>query len=333
MTIPVIPRAFYAKGNLDLEAVNDNLRAYQRIIARGQAQRYSTTSFRVDLSGMADTDGAAGGRQVLIPTLLRDTTLVSVQVIGVEVVMYAPTGATWTLASSASSTWGGLSVTTAGDTTEAYAQTNESLPVVNNGTFSFTWTSSTSSTITRGYMIFHMLCDRGQQDGWSFVGYSPTLLSAASSTAGGTLDTELNNIATAVNIDTQAQTDLRLMAFQVRNLVSSGSQSVIIPAGIRTGASIGIHPGHSQQDALYLAAVAPVGATITASISSAVLGTKSTNVGGGGVTATAVADGNALGAADGGDPTVSANDITLTISRGADGGAVAPFCYMFVWFK
>lgn len=328
MTIPTVPRAFYDTGNLDLEAVNDNLRALQRIIARGQAQRYSTTSFRVELDGMVDTDSANGARAITLPALQISGVLAAIQVIGVEAVIYATTGVTWTLTSTTSTAWGGLSVTTAGETTEAYAQSSEPLPVVTSGN-AFLWAASASSTVLRGYVVFHLLVDRGQQDGASFVGYSPSLLSAASSTAGSVLDTELTNVATAVATDTNAQNDYRLMCFSVRNLASAGSASIVIPAGIRTGGGTGV----STKNALELYVVGPSGKAVTAQISSAALGTVSTSVNGAGNSATAVAVGSALTPADGGDPSVSANDITLTISRTADGGAVAPFCYMFVWFK
>lgn len=102
MTIPTVPRAFYDTGNLDLEAVNDNLRALQRIIARGQAQRYSTTSFRVELDGMVDTDSANGARAITLPALQISGVLAAIQVIGVEAVIYATTGVTWTLTSTTS---------------------------------------------------------------------------------------------------------------------------------------------------------------------------------------------------------------------------------------
>lgn len=330
MTIPTVPRAFYAKGNLDVEAVNDNLRALSRIIARGQAQRYSTTSFRVELDGMADTDGVNGARKFSIPQMKRAGIAASVQVIGIEVAMYAPSGVAWTLTSTTSTAWGGLVVTPTDPSTEVLAQTSEPLPVTASGV-DLLWTASGTSTVTRGYMVVHLLCDRGQQDGASFVGYSPTLLSAASSTAGSVLDTELTNVATAVAADTNAQTDLRLMCFSVRGLASGGSASIVIPSGIRTGATL--TAGASFNNAVETFACAPVGATVTGTISSTPLGTVNAAVAGAGVSTLTPASGATLSAADGGDPTVSANDITLTISRSADGGAVAPFCYLLVWFK
>ncbi len=320
MTLPTVPRAYYDGGNLDVEAVNENLRAFSRNIRRNMDLRYSTTSFVVSLDGMADTDGSGGGRRFRLEALTLSSS-VSWQIIGAEMVVYAAAGVTWTLSCTADAAWPGVSVATAGTTTEATASTNKPMAVSAIG-LDFLFTASQASTITRGYVVFTLLCDRGQQNNASFVGYTPTLLSSATSTAGSTLDTELTNAAAAVTQETNAQIDIRVMCFSTRNLASGQTVTMRIPSGRRTGGS--------ASNALNVVACAPVGATITGTIASSSL-SATAPAAGAGVTTFAVGNA-ALTAADANTPSVQASDITLTIARGADGGAVAPLCYLVVWF-
>lgn len=317
MTIPTIPRALFDGANLDVEAVNENLRAISRNIKRNQDLRYTTTTFTFFLDGVADTDA----------DVTRTITIVKAsstpfQIIGVQARLCGSAGVTWTFTSPTNTTWEGLSVTTTGATNEIIGSTDEPQPV--STAEDIIVTASGTGTITKGVVVITILADRAQQPTASaFIGYTATILSSTSSTAGSVLDTELTNAAAAVLLDTNAQSDVRVTVHQVRNLASGGSSAIIIPSGSRTGL------GGARS--LVVNAIAPAGATVTGSIASTPLGTTSKSVAGAGVTVFAT-NGAVFSAVDANDPATAASDITLTISRGADGGAVAPLCYMFVWW-
>lgn len=316
MTIPTVPRALYDGANLDVEAINENLRAISRNVRRNQELRYTTTTFTFFLDGIADTDAVV----TRTLSLSRSISGAIFQIIHVEGRLCGTDAVTWTFTSPTNATWGGFSIATTGAANEVVGQTNEPQPV--GITADLLVTASAVGTITRGWVSVTILADRAQQPTASaFIGYTPTILSSVTSTAGSVLDTEITAAAAQVTLDTNAQTDLRVSVHQVRNLASGGSAAIILPSGFRTGAGT---------FALIVTAVAPVGATITNQISGS-FGTTARTVNGAGVTVAAGSSAS-FSSVDGNDPGTSSSDNTLTISRGVDGGAVAPLCYMFVWW-
>lgn len=316
MSVPYVPRAMYDGGNHDVEAINQNLRAIQRNIKRAMDLRYSTTPAVFPLTGLSSA--AAASQRTLRITL---PTSRQWQVVGAELVVCATAGATWSV-SAGGTLWTGLSVATAGATTEAYDISEETIDP-SAGVFTFTFSADVASTITSGYFVIHVCCDRGLQGSADFTGYSPTLLSSASSTDGSVLDTEMAAISAAVAQHQAATTDLRMQIFAVRDLASGGSTSMSLPSGSRTG---------TGATALQGAVVGPLGSTVSFSVSSTSFATVSKAVNGLG--AAVLAQGSAaFSEVDANAPATAASDLTLTISRGADGGAVAPLSYMIVWWS
>lgn len=305
MTIPIVPRAMWDDGNLDVEAVNENLRGIARNIRRNLDLRYSTTSYVINLDGLQSSAALAARKFFLMGNL---------QVVGISFVVYAGAGAVWSLSSTSEPTWGGVSLTTEGDTNEVEVETSEAMPAT-AGDITIACTSG-SGTITRGHIIVTVLCDRGQQGAASFAGYTPTLFSTTTSTAGATLDTELNNAAAAVAQDTGAQSDLRVMHYLARSLAPSQTVTWTVPSGKRTGAGA---------NALQLFLSSNAAATVTLTISSTVLGTKSVICTPGNTSVSTL-----FNAADGDACNDSSKDITITLSRGADGGANIDLAQCFI---
>lgn len=323
MTISYVPRALYPSANLDVEAQNENLRAIARSIRLQMDARYSTTALRFPLDGVTNADATiARTFSIQAPATLQ------FQIVRVELVIYAAVGATWTATATtaANTDWPGVSVDTVDVTTEAYGSQDAPLsPNANQGgTVNIVVASASASTITRGYLVIHVTTDRGVHGSTDFVtGYRPTLFSSSTSTSGVTLDAEMQAIATAVAQETGAQLDVRIQCFAVRNLASGASTSITLPSLKRNGA---------DAQALFVRALAPVGATVTGTVDVAgATPAASKAVAGAGVGT--ASDGTAtFASADLNDPQTAASDLTLTIARGADGGAVAPLCYLLVWW-
>lgn len=219
------PNRFLAGAVVDAEVVNDNLRALASRSKLNQGARYTYSCLTFPLDGVVNTDGAAVRSFVVaVPSTIVGFTF---SVESVELVVCAASGATWSV-DIGSVAWPGCSVATAGATTEASAICSKQIDVSSSVTF--TVSSATASTITRGYLVVHLRTNRYTQPNAVSTEYVPTLLSATSSTAGTVLDTELNALATAVANDAAATYDLRAEVVCLRNF-SSGVYTFSLPNG------------------------------------------------------------------------------------------------------
>lgn len=228
MTVPYMPHKFTTGEQLDLERINDNLERGASDVGRSMALRYTYCVDVFDLDGLADTDAEAQRTR----RFRRYTANAAYEIAFVELVIYAASGATWTLACS-DDTWPSITLDTAGATTEARAVSNSRIVVPTGSSgVDLVLSADAASTITRGYLVVTYRSDRGSQ-GDTFTPYSPTLLNSQSSTAGSTLDTELQALETAVGYDAAADKDLRIETFRVRSLADGTSKTWRLPSGAR----------------------------------------------------------------------------------------------------
>jgi hypothetical protein len=306
--IATIPHRFVTATNLDVEKINDNLEAGARAIQDNLDKRYTYSQLFFPVDGITD----ASAEVLRAFAIRRPGANNAVEVCGVEVVIYAAGSVTWTLACS-DTTWPSITVTAAGATTEATASSGVPVSVPSSSSdLTFTLSAPAASTITRGYLIVHLRCDRGNQ-GTSHAGYTPSLLNSASSTAGSVLDTELAALASAVSRDLASQYDLRCECFSTRSLAAGSSIVFRLPSGQRTRMRI---QGY---------VVAANTETVTFdqdSTSKAVTGT--------GVTSRAT-DGIAVSGGSNDDPMDSTDDSVITISNA--GVASALLAYVLVWWS
>ena len=293
--IPYNPFRLASGKQLDPEGVNDNLEKMTADLNRSMDLRYSYSEHVFELDGVVDTDTAAERTY----RLKRHVTAARYEVVGVEFVIWSATGATWTLATG-DADWPSISVATAGATTEARVTSPSRAQVPSGDGLEFTVSADAASTITRGYIVFRMRTDRGSQ-GDTYTRYAPTLLNAASSTAGSTLDTELTSYQASVVLNTAADKDYRFETFRMKDVATS--QTWRIPGGAyRWG---GVH----------LVNVAAIGVDVALTVS----GTPAATANGAGLStiASTVADFTGI-LTPGTDPMDPADDteITLTVSGG-----------------
>jgi hypothetical protein len=264
MSYPYNPYRIATGEQLDLERVNDNLEKLAGDLNRSMDLRYTYSSSIFQLTGLTDASAEA----LRSFRLRRPFSTVRYEVVGVELVIYSASGATWTLSCSETA-WPSIEVATAGATTEARAVSPSRMQVAASNGIDFIVSSTDTSTITHGYIVVHFRADRGSQ-GDTYTRYTPTLLNAASSTAGTTLDTELNAYETAVGYNTAADSDLRIETFIARGISSAvtfrtpGGDRDLVGIHLVNVAAIGVDVALNIDGSL-TATAAGAGATVIAS--------------------------------------------------------------------
>lgn len=310
MTLPYNPYRLASGKQLDPEGINDNLEKATADLNRSMDLRYSYSEHIFEIDGVVNTDTAAERTY----RLKRHVTAARYEVVGVELVVFATAGASvvWTL-TCGDADWPAISVTAAGTTTEARAVSPSRAQVPSGDGLDFVLSCPTASTIADGYIVFHMRTDRGSQ-GDTYTRYTPTLLNAASSTAGTTLDTELNALEDSVEFNTAADKDYRFETFRIKDITTGNSRTWRIPGGAyRWG---GIH----------LANVAPIGATLELRIGG-VLSATASGAGVSTITSTVADFTGAL--TPGTDPMDSADDTIIALT--ANGGTISVGYVTIIW--
>ncbi len=226
------PRTFRTGSIVDVEDVNDNLRGLERDIRRSQDRRYTYCPVIIPLDGMVDTD-PANVRTILMPPPLAGSGY-RVEYVGFEVVLYAATGATWTLTATGTTGSASVAVATAGAAAEAYGASNAPVMTNDDENLTLILSSSAGNTIVRGYIVVHMRVDRFAQPGDARVDFVPALLSSTSTSAGSVIDTELAAAAAARASDSGAPTSVRCECYLIRK--SSTTTTWRVPSGLKRGA-------------------------------------------------------------------------------------------------
>jgi hypothetical protein len=308
--IPYNPFRLASGKQLDPEGVNDNLEKMTADLNRSMALRYSYSEHIFELDGVVNTDTAAERTY----RLKRHVTNGRYEVVGVELVIFSSASpvVTWTLSCN-DADWPSIAVETAGTTTEARATSPSRAQVPSGDGLEFVLTTSNTSTITRGYIVFRMRADRGSQHD-DFTPYTPTLLNAASSTAGSTLDTELNAYEDSVVFNTAADKDYRFETFRVKDLLDTTARTWRIPGGAyRWG---GVH----------LATVSAIGDDLELRVGGSLVATAS----GAGLSTIGSTVGDFTGAiTPGTDPMDPADDTIVSLT--ANGGTISVGYVTIIW--
>lgn len=306
--IPYNPFRLASGKQLDPEGVNDNLEKMTADLNRSMDLRYNYSEHVFELDGVVNTDTTAQRTY----RLKRHIATARYEVVGVELVIWSATGATWTLATG-DADWPSISVATAGATTEARAVSPSRAQVPSGDGLEFTVSADVASTITRGYIVFRMRTDRGAQ-GDTFTRYSPTLLNAASSTAGTTLDTELNAYEDSVEFNTTADKDYRFETYRIKGITTGNTVTFRIPGGAyRWG---GIH----------LVNVSAIGADLELRIGGSLVATAS-GAGTSVITSTVADFTGAI--TPGTDPMDPADDTIIALT--ANGGTITVGYVTIIW--
>lgn len=307
-----IPRTFRTGAIVDSEDVNANLQAISRSIARNVGQRYTYCSVSVDISGVINTDTAAE-RTIPFNRPVIGSTLLPVDIVGVEVSIYATAGATWTLtATDENGTVFTLATATAGTTTEGYNASNVPLQVATNLRLDFVLSASAGSTITRGTVTLHVRADRHSQlVGNTAPSYSPSLIDASTSTAATAINTETTAANAARVLDAANQIDLRGCCLVANDLASA--QIWRLPSGAG-------YTGLSHIVSAVGAAARSVDSAITGGTTVSVPTTGTSNI--------AEDYGSVLSKSD--DPTNTAGDLVVTLTP--TGGAISRV-FVFLWWS
>lgn len=295
--------------NLDMEKVNDDLEAIARDANRNLDNRYTYSMQVFPLDGLTNASN-----EVLRSFIIRRPgTNNGAEVCGLEFVLYAAGTVVWTI-TGPDATWPTIAAAAGGATTESYASSSVPISIPSSSThIIFTASAPSASTITRGYFVVHLRCDRGNQ-GTSHAGYTPTLIDSTSSTAGSLLDTQLTAAALAVTHDTTNNVDLRCECFVARVLLAGESRAFRLPSGARR---------KLFADGKVAAALAQ---TVTFSVdgtSFAVPGTGSTTTYANG---TAALSGTLVD-----DPMDATDDTIVTIANAA--GVTVDCAYLLVWWS
>lgn len=309
--IPYNPFRLASGKQLDPEGVNDNLEKMTADLDRSMDLRYSYSDHIFEIDGVVNTDTAAERTY----RLKRHVTAARYEVVGVELVVFATAGVAvvWTL-TCGDADWPAISVTAAGATTEARAVSPSRAQVPSGDGLDFVLSCTSTSTIADGsYIVFHMRTDRGSQ-GDTYTRYAPTLLSAASSTAGSTLDTELTAYQASVVLNTAADKDYRFETFRVKDLLDTTARTWRIPGGAyRWG---GVH----------LATVSAIGDDLELRVGGSLVATAS----GAGLSMIGSTVGDFTGAiTPGTDPMDPADDTIVALT--ANGGTISVGYVTIIW--
>lgn len=302
----ITPYTLRSGAIVDGEGVNDNLRTSARNVGRNLSRRY-THAPAVIIPLDTVTDALTSALRSIV--FDRPTANNPVEIEGVELVIYATAGVTWTLSVSGA-TWSSITLDTAGTTTEAKAVSDQAIAVPNGGV-TFTVSASGASTIARGWIALYLRNDRGVQGvAPNHAGYTPTFVDATTSSAGSVLDTQLTALAAAVTNDATNSADLRCACFLARNLTVDQSWNLPSGAGFT---------GLTWRG--YIVATAADQFDVGGSLSGATLtGTGTSNIVSATDTVTSTADA----------PTTAASDFSIDFT-----GIVGPveLAYVFVWWS
>jgi hypothetical protein len=314
MSIPFVPHAFKAGDNLDLEKLNDNLEAIGRDNARSFEARYTYSEIRLDLTALT-TASAASIRKLAIR---RPASSAAVEVYAVELQLYGNAAGAGTVTCS-DVTWPVLPfTTTATATDEITASSNIPVSVPSSAAdVTFTVAFPAGYTVTAGYLVVHLRCDRGNQ-GDNLSPVLPSLLSSATANPADALDVELDTLGVSVGQDTAASSDLRCECYATRSL--AGTPVVFrVPSGARRLKAVGAY------------CFAAAGIDLSVDVAGSGLTAVNVPVVSDGATLVyAVANAGAV-ATTVDDPMDSTDDTTITLSRvGVGTIAVA---YALLWWS
>lgn len=316
MSIPMVPRRFLDKSNLDADAANENLLAIQRDIDHDMDQRYTRSTSIFDISGITDAIDISL-RQF---ACRRPATNSAVEIEAIEIEVFTATALTLTLSCSDTSFPDLVLVTTAGVTTESYASSDRSVAIPSSSAdVVFTLAFSAAATITAGRILVHWRCDRGHQ-GDSYTRYRATPRDASTATTAQAIEDELQLAEDAVALAVAADKDLRCEIFVARNLV--GTASIFrVPSGARRVFRVDAY------------AVCAVATSFQIQVAGGLLSTFVATVAGAGATTRAYAgsDPGAV-AVTADDPMDTTDDTQITLSRSA-GAATILLGYCLVWWS
>ena len=304
--IPVVPNQF-ASANacpiLDTTRINENFLALASDLTAMQEKRYTHSVVTFPLDGLMNTS-AIEERRFNISTY----TGRKAEIVGAQFVIYAATGATWTLSCS-NTAFDPVSVAAAGATVEAFSNSPDAVPV-DTTNVTFTVSANAASTITRGYIVFFIRTDRFAQ-GTTILPYTPTLLSAAEPLGEAGIIDQLNSFEVSHDADAAASLNLRCMVFAVRNLTAGASKTWRVPGGRLTKSGIVAYGvgGTTQQAQIVFGGV--FAGTLNMVTGSTVKLTQVSDV--------AFTD----------DPTNSANDKVVTVNN--LGGTTIGLVYIILW--
>lgn len=305
----LIPFTFRTGAIVDDEAVNGNLRALQRDIQRVADRRYTYSTLTFDLDGMADTDTAAARTiKIIHPASIT----AYFEIVGVELSVYATAGVTWTLTDvgGLTSSLETLTVDTAGTSTEAYDSSNRPLVAGDDQYASVRLSASAASTISRGTLTVHIRTDRHKQNNTAIGTFSPTMVTATTSTAAATLNALITAADTARDTNAANATDLRGFSVAITGLASARTLRL---------------PGMRTKSALQITGTVVAGVGESVAISD---GTNTLTLNGTG-TSNLVEGTATLAAFPGDDPTDTGDDLVLTLTP--SGGTIERVV-AFLWW-
>lgn len=309
----LIPYTFRTGAIVDDEAVNGNLRALARDIQRVADRRYTYSTLTFDLDGLANTDtDATRTIKIIHPS----SPVAYFEVVGVELSVYATAGVTWTLTDvgGLTSSLETLSVDTAGTSTEAYNSSNRPLVAGDDQYASVRLSASGASTISRGTLTVHIRTDRHKQDSNSgasaLATFSPTMVTATTSTAAATLNALITAADTARDTNAANATDMRGFAVAITGLASARTLRL---------------PGMRTKSALQITGTVVAGVGESVAISD---GTNTLTLNGTG-TSNLVEGTATLAAFPGDDPTDTGDDLVLTLTP--SGGSIERVV-AFLWW-
>lgn len=305
----LIPYTFRTGAIVDDEAVNGNLRALQRDIQRVADRRYTYSTLTFDIDGLADTDtDAARTIKIVHPGSIA----AYFEIVGVELSIYATAGVTWTLTDIGGLTTAleTLSVDTAGTSTEAYDSSNRPLVAGDDQYASVRLSASGASTISRGTLTVHIRTDRHKQNNTAIGTFTPTMVTATTSTAAATLNALITAADTARDANAANATDLRGFAVAITGLASARTLRL---------------PGMRTKSALQITGTVVAGVGESVAISD---GTNTLTLNGTG-TSNLVEGTATLAAFPGDDPTDTGDDLVLTLTP--SGGTIERVV-AFLWW-
>lgn len=305
----LIPYTFRTGAIVDDEAVNGNLRALARDIQRVADRRYTYSTLTFDLDGMADTDtDAARTIKIIHPTSIT----AYFEIVGVELSVYATAGVTWTMTDigGLTSSLETLTVDTAGTSTEAYDSSNRPLVAGDDQYASVRLSASGASTISRGTLTVHIRTDRHKQNNTAIGTFTPTMVTATTSTAASVINNLLTAADTARDTNAANATDMRGFAVAITGLAAARTLRL---------------PGMRNKTALQLTGTVVAGVGESVAISD---GTNTLTLNGTG-TSNLVEGTATLAAFPGDDPTDTGDDLVLTLTP--SGGSIERVV-AFLWW-
>ena len=305
----LIPYTFRTGAIVDEEAINGNLRALARDIQRVADRRYTYSTLTFDLDGLANTDtDATRTIKIIHPTSIT----AYFEIVGVELSVYATAGVTWTMTDigGLTSSLETLTVDTAGTSTEAYNSSNRPLVAGDDQYASVRLSASGASTISRGTLTIHIRCDRHKQNNTAIGTFSPTMVTATTSTAASVINNLLTAADTARDTNAANATDMRGFAVAITGLAATRTLRL---------------PGMRNKTALQITGTVVAGVGESVAISD---GTNTLTLNGTG-TSNLVEGTATLAAFPGDDPTDTGDDLVLTLTP--SGGSIERVV-AFLWW-